>query len=33
MASMTHDQPLKLMSMPANRPITQKADSGKCRQV
>ena len=31
--SMIHDQPLKIKSMPRNKPITQKAASGNCRQI
>ena len=31
--SMTSAQPLKIMSIPTNRPITQSPDSGHCRQM
>ena len=33
MPSMIQDMPLKIKSMPMNRPMTQKAVSGKCRQM
>ena len=29
-ASMTHDQPLKIISIPTNKPITQTPDAGHC---
>src|SRR5262249_35018388 len=31
--SMTSDQPLKIMSIPTNRPMTHSPDTGHCRQM
>ena len=32
-ASITHDQPMKIMSIPTSVPITQTAAPGSCRQM